>query len=43
MCVNRSETLLMAVEQVKVPGYLSFAEAALKDKEDFMAPPEDAE
>ena len=34
---------LQGFEQAKVPGYLSFAEAALKDMEDFMAPPEDAE
>ena len=41
--INRSDALIKVVEQVKVPGYLAFAEAVLKDKEDFMAPPEDAE
>jgi len=41
--INRSDALLKVVEQVKIPGYLSFAEAMLVDMEEFMAPPVAAE
>lgn len=37
--INANEELQRTVLQVKIPRYLSFAEAALKDDEDFMNPP----
>lgn len=38
--VNASEELQKTVMQVKIPRYLYFAEAMIKDEEDFMNPPE---
>jgi len=39
--VNASEELQKTVMQVKLPRYLHFAEAMIKDEENFMNPPEE--